>query len=113
MEINNSKMCSNEVAKVALLISEASRLERDISGYGMCDVNPTSGNVYLWLEDYQTTLFIGPCDSEIQYHWSCGSCGEEYNYPEINPSEQELEEWVDGLSCEDCDCCVDNCSCEA
>ena len=58
MEIKNEKMCSNEVRKVALLINEASRLGWDISGYGFADVNPNSGNVYLWLEDQQACLMI-------------------------------------------------------
>ncbi len=109
MEINN-KMSNNETRKAALLITEASRLGRDVSNYGMCDVNSSSGNVYLWLEDYQTTLFIGPCDNEIRYNWSCGYCGAEFEYEESEaPTEHQLEQWVeslqrnDGEHCEECE----------
>ncbi len=109
MEMSN-KMSNNETRKAALLITEASRLGRDVSGYGMCDVNSSSGNVYLWLEDYQVTLFIGCCDGDdVRYNWSCGYCGAEFEFDGELPSENELEEWVeslqrnDGEHCEECE----------
>jgi hypothetical protein len=43
----------------------------DVSGYGFADENKNSGNVYLWLEDYPFTLYIGSsCDEEIMALWS-------------------------------------------
>ena len=57
MEIKQN-LCANALRKVALLITKASDLGMDISGYGEAAENQHSGNVYLWLEDYPFTLFI-------------------------------------------------------
>ena len=83
MEINTKRLCSNEVRKVALLITKASDLGMDISGYGFADVNPHSGNVYLWLEDYPFALYIAPCNKEDYIHiyanWINPYDGEEHD----------------------------------
>ena len=76
MEISN-KLCNNELRKAALLITEASRLGMDVSGYGQIDVNPYSGNVYLWLEDYIFTLYIGLGNDEVMACWTNTNNGEE------------------------------------
>ena len=52
-------LCSNALRKVALLITKASDLGMDISGEGEAAENQNSGAVYLWLEDYPFTLYIG------------------------------------------------------
>ena len=48
MEIK-SNLCSNATRKIGLLITQASVLGMDLSGFGVADENTTSGNVYLWL----------------------------------------------------------------
>ena len=58
MEINTKDMVSNEIRKVALLITKAADLGMDLTSYGEAGVNESSGNVYLWLEDYAFTLYI-------------------------------------------------------
>lgn len=79
MEINTAKMCSNEIRKAAMLLTKASELGLDLSGSGVVDVNETSGNVYLWLEDSLYSLYIGPSgDDEIWALVSCPNCGEEH-----------------------------------
>jgi hypothetical protein len=52
MEIRNNSMCSNEVRKAGLLLAKAAELGMDVTGYGEIAVNNSSGNVYIWLEDY-------------------------------------------------------------
>ena len=52
MEINFEKMNSWETEKALYLCKVAkSTLDWDLSGFGMCDVNPNSGYTYIWLED--------------------------------------------------------------
>ena len=70
-------MCSNEVRKMGLLITEASRLGMDLGGYGETGVNQSNGNVYLWLEDYPFSLFIDLGSDDIQACWSDFDSGNE------------------------------------
>lgn len=80
MEINTKRLSANEVRKVALLITKASDLGMDICGNGFADVNPHSGNVYLWLEDYPFALYIAPCgEDDIYANWINPYDGEEHD----------------------------------
>lgn len=96
MEIK-SNLCSNATRKIALLITKASDLGMDISGYGFADENQTSGNVYLWLEDYQFTLYIGLGDDTIWASWSDPMNGEEEEIEVGNKTLAQLELWVEQI----------------
>jgi len=110
MEISKTLTNSNDLEKFADLIKVSARIGRDVSGCGFADVNPNSGNVYLWLEDYSTTLYIGLGSENIYASWSCPYCGEEFEMMMIeDTTENDLEEWVntltrnDGEHCEICE----------
>jgi hypothetical protein len=93
MELS-TKMCGNELRKTALLITEASRLGMDLSGYGNLDVNRSNGNVYLWLEDYPFSLFIDLGSDDVQVCWSsCESDWEEFN-TSADKTLYDLEQWA-------------------
>lgn len=94
MEIQKD-MCSNAVRKSALLITKASNLGMDISGYGEIGENQNSGNVYLWLEDYPFTLYIDLGDDTIQAMWTNYDNGDEEAIDVDSMSLYELEEWCD------------------
>ena len=96
MEIK-SNLCSNATRKIALLITKANDLGMDISGYGFADENPNSGNVYLWLEDYQFTLYIGLGDDTIWASWSDPMNGDEEEIEVSNKTLAELELWAEQL----------------
>jgi len=84
-----SNLCSNATRKIGLLITKASDLGMDISGYGFADENTSSGNVYMWLEDYPFTLYIGLGSDTIYALWT-------------NPNDgEEIETEVEGLSLDD------------
>jgi hypothetical protein len=76
MEINQ-KLCNNAYRKVALLVTKASDLGMDLSCYGVADENQTSGNVYLWLEDYPFTLYIDLGSDDINACFTDVETGEE------------------------------------
>ncbi len=97
MEIK-SNLCSNVVRKIALLITKASDLGMDVGGYGFADENTGSGNVYLWLEDYQFTLYIGLGSDEIYASWSDPYDGEEFETEAEGRTLYELELWAQGLN---------------
>ena len=102
MEITNN-LCTNALRKVGLLIGEASRLEMDISGYGVADENQNSGNVYLWLEDYPFTLYIGLSDDDrIHAMWTNPDNGDEYEIESFDNNLDDLYQWVQELELEHC-----------
>lgn len=101
MEINNKNLCSNELRKIALLMTKASDLGMDLSGYGFADVNNNSGYTYLWLEDYPFTLFIGLGSDEV---WACWSNPEDGEETVTNVLDEmtlnNLYDWVNELETE-------------
>lgn len=84
MEIKTEKMCSNEIRKIALIMTRVTeKLGWDISGYGHAAVNENSGNTYVWLEDYPVTPYIALSGGDkVCYSFSCPECGEEWNITE-------------------------------
>lgn len=95
MNINTENMVSNEIRKIGLLINEASRLDMDLSGYGEVGVNQSSGNVYLWLEDYPFALFIGLGSDDVQACWTDSETGDEEITSTNNMSLDDLNQWVE------------------
>jgi hypothetical protein len=93
MEIN-THVCSNETRKIGMLITKAAELGMDVSGYGCADVNKWSGNVYLWLEDYGFTLYIGLNSDDIYALWSNPEDGEEVEVKVGNMTLTDLENWA-------------------
>ena len=93
-----SNLCSNATRKVGLLITKASELGMDLSCYGVADENTSSGNVYLWLEDYPFTLYIGLGSDSIYAVWTNSDNGDE-SIIEVEPTMglDYLYQWCDGL----------------
>lgn len=99
MEFNANSMTSNELRKAALLILKAADMEMNISGYGECAVNPSSGNVYLWNEGYPFSLYIGPSGGDRIYAcWSNPETGEEEFTDAHDMTLHDLEEWAEQLT---------------
>lgn len=96
MEIK-SNLCSNATRKIGLLITKASELGMDIGGYGFADENTSSGNVYLWLEDYSFTLYIGLGSDTIYASWSNPENGEEEETETEGKSLEDLWTWANDL----------------
>jgi len=92
-----SNLAANQLRKVALLITAAAWLGMDVSGYGQADENKSSGYVYLWLEDYPFTLFIGPSGDEVCAIWTNSEDGEEHECELGNLSLDDLYVWVNQL----------------
>lgn len=98
MEINTKDMVSNEIRKVALLITKASNLGMDVAGYGAADVNSGSGYVYLWLEDYPFTLYIPPSERNTIYAlWTDPNNGDEEEITVHGKNLDRLLKWCDSL----------------
>ena len=96
MEIK-SNLCSNATRKIGLLITKASEIGMNIGGYGYADENTSSGNVYLWLEDYAFTLYIGLISDDIYALWTNPEDGEEIEIEVEGSDLSELESWANAL----------------
>ena len=92
MEINGN-MNSVDLAKAGKLLAFGGKIGMDLSGYGMLDVNIRSGNVYMWLEDYNFTLLIGLGSAQIKACYSCPVDGSEDTKERIY-SLQDVEKWA-------------------
>ena len=95
MEIK-SNLCSNAIRKIALLITKASDLGMDISGHGIADENPNSGNIYIWLEDYPFILFIGLGSDTIKAHYQNRETDEEHETEDFKTL-HDLYSWSENL----------------
>lgn len=81
----------------ARLIQKAAKLEMNLDGYGFLDYNDRSGNTYLWLDDYNFTLYISDFNTPIKALYTCPYDGEETER-NIGTSLEKLEAWVQRLS---------------
>jgi hypothetical protein len=95
MEIKKD-LCANAIRKVALLITKASKLGMDISGYGEAAENQSNGNVYLWLENYPFTLFIDLGSDDIQACWTNYNDDDQEEFIDVDSMTlYQLEEWCE------------------
>jgi len=100
MKSDIMKMCQWEREKAIFLMGIAeNRLNLDLEGHGELGMNENSGNVYLWLEDAQFTLFM-PINCElkledVQVMAMNDETGEEFECNlERKDTVETLEEWA-------------------
>lgn len=101
MEWKLNEMVGWERQKALFIASIAERLGMDTSGYGEMSVNPNSGNVYLWLENYPFTLAMPiHCDlkrSDIDvWVWNSEN-GDEESFTLGNMNLDEIYEEVERI----------------
>ena len=103
MKTNYENMGKWETEKAIFLQKVAVDLGMDVSGYGEVAVNPNSGYTYLWLEDYQFTLYMPiNCDlvkTDVWALWTNPEDDEEVEMQlEKSTTLNDLEEWANDLS---------------
>lgn len=103
MNLNYDKMCKWELEKAVFLQKTAVDLGMDLTGYGEVATNPNSGYTYLWLEDYNFTLYMPiSCELEkadIYALWTSPEDGEEIERSlEADTTLNELESWAEELN---------------
>lgn len=103
MKTNYGNMCKWEIEKAIFLQKIAVDLGMDVSGYGEVAVNPNSGYTYIWLEDYQFSLYMPiNCDlikEDVCALWVNYETGEEIEYQLENETTlNDLENWVESLN---------------
>jgi len=93
-----NKMVGWERQKGMYLIQTAEQLGMDIDGYGELGVNPNSGYTYIWLEDYNFSLYMPiNCDlirQDVYALYSSPETGIEYEIELHYASLEDLEQWA-------------------
>lgn len=80
------------------LLILAADLGMNVGEYGELGYNNVYGNTYLWLEDYQFTLFINDFNDTIKALYTCLIDGEETEFLiDENTDLETLETWADNL----------------
>lgn len=102
MKINeDGKMCSWELQKAGYLLTIAGELGIDVSGYGIIDVNPTSGYTYLWAEDMRYSLYMPIncelCKDDVYILYTDSENGDEYETTLSDKRTQEIDEWIEEI----------------
>ena len=96
MQINEN-LCNNAYRKIAKLLTKAVDLGMDLTGDGYADENQNSGHVYLFMEEYNFTLFISLGSDEIQALWYSSVDGKEIEIEVGEMSLSDLETWASDL----------------
>lgn len=101
MTYNFDTMGDWEKRKACFLINTALDLRMNLDGYGELSVNTTSGYTYLWLEDYNFTLYM-PINCKItKAHvyalYTDPETGEEIETSIAGMGLCEIEKWVNKL----------------
>jgi len=96
---NLNKMCEWEQEKALFIVQIAKKLGIDTSGYGELAVNITSGYTYLWLEDYNFTLYMPiNCNLDKSDVWALHTDSENGNESEYQLKDdttlEDLTQWA-------------------
>ena len=65
-----------------------------IDKYAQAGVNQSSGNVYIWSEDWAGCVYCS-IGFDVQWSYSCSNCGEEFDfdtYPECEEFAQDCND---------------------
>jgi hypothetical protein len=77
-----------------------------IDQYTHAGINDNSGNVWIWNENWVGCVYCS-IGFDIQWSWSCGDCGEEYDFDTY----QEMDDFVstqnDLTDCNGCEKCYE------
>jgi hypothetical protein len=85
MIIDTSGFCSNELRKLGLLLNFAASTYGIDSDQLQCGVNQSSGNTWIWSEDWNYSLFIRISGNDtIEVCYSDLNNGEEYFFKAPN-----------------------------
>lgn len=75
-----------------------------VDKYTQAGVNQGSGNVWVWSEDWAGCVACS-IGFDVFWVWSCGNCGEEYefeSYAELEEFVQDQEDKTDFEGCTQC-----------
>lgn len=99
MTTNYDTMTSWEIEKGSYLILTAKELGMNLNSYGQVSVNEYSGYTYIWLEDYEFTLYMPiNCNlirEDVYVLYTDMETGQEHDESLIQFSTlKDIKEWI-------------------
>jgi hypothetical protein len=99
MEYKLNDMCDWERKKAIYLLSVADDLNMNLDCYGELAVNNNSNYTYLWLKDYNFSLYM-PIDCEltkkdVRVLWTNSDDGEEREISLGDKDLNDIEKWIE------------------
>lgn len=76
------------------------------SPYTQAGINENSGNVWVW-DEYWAGCVYCSIGFDVQWSWSCGNCGEEYDFDNYYELEEFVAEQNEETNHEGCTKCVE------
>jgi hypothetical protein len=94
-----------DLDRLTACIDAVRKAELKITKYSQAGINPNSGYVWIWNEDWAGTVCC-TLQGVVCWYWSCPECGEEYDFETY----AELEAWqreqgkldTDDMRCPSC-----------
>jgi len=75
-----------------------------IDQYTHAGINENSGNVWIWNENWVGCVYCS-IGFDIQWSWSCGDCGEEYDFDTYQEMDDFVSSQNDLTDCSGCEKC--------
>lgn len=77
-----------------------------VDKYAQAGVNQSSGNVWVWSENWAGCVYCS-IDFDVQWSWSCGNCGEEYDFDTYAEMQEFAEKQNEATVYEGCEHCCE------
>ena len=80
-----------DLDRLALCIQAVRKAGLSIDKYAQAGVNQSSGNVYIWSEDWSGCVYCS-IGMGVQWSYSCPNCGEEFDFDDYGHCEDFARE---------------------
>ena len=88
-----------DLDRLALCILAVRKAGLSIDKYAQAGVNQSSGNVYIWSEDWAGCVYCS-IGMNVAWSYSCGNCGEEFDFDTY----KECEDFATDCGAHDGEC---------
>ena len=93
-----------DIDRLADCIKAVRKAGLTLDKYAQAGVNQSSGNVWIWSEDWAGCVACS-IGFDVSWYWTCGNCGEEFEfdtYAELKAHAEAMLELGDGDGCSAC-----------
>lgn len=101
MKITN-EIAGADAERLADCIQFAAKHGLSVGKHTQAGLNESSGNVWLWDEDWPATIYEGLCMDEPCFSWACLECGEEQDADTLAEIEAMQEHFNEYERCKEC-----------
>lgn len=91
------KIEGQDLVRLNKCVAKSVRLKLAINKYTQCGVNQSSGNVWLWSEDWSGCIYCN-IGMQVSVMFTCSNCGAEES---VNTM-RKPKGWINSSICHDC-----------